>query len=69
MQQGAGQPHVYPNDLEKIKIPIVPLEKQQEIVNHVRAIRHKAIQLQHEANEILAQAKRQIEKEILGETL
>lgn len=69
MQQGAGQPHVYPNDLEKIKIPIVPLEKQQEIVNHVRVIRHKAIQLQHEANKILAQAKRQIEKGILGETL
>ena len=31
-QQGGGQPHVYPKDLAKIKIPLPPIEIQKEIV-------------------------------------
>jgi len=32
LQQGGGQPHVYPKDLEVFKLPLPPLEIQQQIV-------------------------------------
>ncbi|MDD5040209.1 MAG: N-6 DNA methylase [Patescibacteria group bacterium] len=32
LQQGGGQPHVYPKDLAKIKVPLPPLEIQDNIV-------------------------------------
>ena len=32
MQSGMGQPHVYAKDLKKIKIPLPPLEVQEQIV-------------------------------------
>ncbi len=67
MQQGAGQPHVYPVDLAKIKIPVVPIEKQCSIVSYIQNIRLQVKVLQQEANDILEQAKKQIEKEILRE--
>ncbi len=31
-QQGGGQPHVYPRDLKKIKIPLPPIEIQEQVV-------------------------------------
>lgn len=66
LQQGAGQPHVYPSDLAKIFIPLLPLPKQTEIVNHIQGIRNKAKQLQAEAQAILETAKQEVEKMILG---
>ena len=41
LQRGAGQPHVYPNDLANIQIPIPPLPVQQELV--VRLDKQQAI--------------------------
>ena len=67
MQQGAGQPHVYVRDLEKINIPIPPLQKQKEITNKITAIREEAKQLQIEAINTLETAKRNIEQMILGD--
>jgi type I restriction enzyme M protein len=32
LQKGGGQPHVYPKDLAKFKIPLPPIEVQREIV-------------------------------------
>lgn len=32
LQTGGGQPHVYPKDIAKIKIPLPPIEIQREIV-------------------------------------
>ena len=66
LQQGAGQPHVYARDLEKINVPILPIEKQKEITNKITAIREEAKQLQIEAINILETAKRNIEQMILG---
>ena len=66
LQQGAGQPHVYPDDLAKLWIPVVSLSKQQEIVNHIMAIRQQAKALQEEGKLILEQAKRKIEQMIIG---
>ena len=66
MQQGAGQPHVYARDLEKINIPIPSLQKQKDITNEITAIREKAKKLQLEAFDTLEIAKREIEQMILG---
>lgn len=35
LQRGAGQPHVYPNDLANIQIPLPPLPVQQELVTRL----------------------------------
>ena len=67
LQQGSGQPHVYPADLKKIKIPLPPLEKQTEIANHITEIRNQAKLLQQEAKAGLKQAKKEVEAIILGE--
>ena len=32
MARGAAQPHVYPKDIEQIKIPLPPLDIQKQIV-------------------------------------
>ena len=66
LQQGAGQPHVYARDLEKINIPIPSLQKQKEITNKITAIREKVKQLQIEAINTLETAKKDIEQMILG---
>lgn len=34
-QQGGGQPHVYPKDLKTIKIPLPPLEIQEQVVEQI----------------------------------
>ena len=67
LQQGAGQPHVYARDLEKINVPIPSLQKQKDITNEITAIREKVKQLQIEAINILEIAKRGIEQMILGD--
>jgi len=66
LQQGAGQPHVYARDLEKINIPIPSLQKQKDITNEITTIREEAKQLQIEAINTLETAKRNIEQMILG---
>jgi len=67
LQQGSGQPHVYPSDIKNIKIPLPPIEKQSEIIQHIQDIRDKAKQLQEEAKEVLESAKREVEEMILEE--
>ena len=65
LQQGSGQPHVYPSDLEKIKIPLPPLEKQTEIADHITKIRNQAKRLQQQGKEGLEQARKEVEAMIL----
>lgn len=50
MQQGAGQPHVYPSDLGRIKIPFPSFDKQTEIVKKISDIKREALHLQKEGN-------------------
>ena len=54
------------NHLMSIKIPLPPLETQNEIAEHITNIRQKAKQLEQEAETILKQAKQEVEKIILG---
>ncbi|MBS4050695.1 MAG: restriction endonuclease subunit S [Methylomonas sp.] len=54
--------------LRSIKIPLPPLNKQEKIVEHIQTIRNKAQQLQTEAAQILADAKAEVERMILGDS-
>ena len=66
LQQGAGQPHVYPSDLVKLNIPLPPVEIQNRITENIFELRKKSIQLEKEAELVLNDAKNNIEKMILG---
>lgn len=61
-QSGIGQ-----DILRKLPIVLPDISKQQEIVEEIYQRKAEAAQLQQEADEILAQAKQQIESMILGE--
>lgn len=67
LQTGAAQPHVYAADLQMLNIPVVPIHKQQEIVNYTADIRTRAKTLQAEGKVILEEAKRKVEQMIIGE--
>lgn len=67
LQKGAGQPHVYPNDLAKLNIPLPDKPTQQKIIAHIQAIKAQATALQAEAEQLLNQAKAEIEQMILGD--
>lgn len=67
LQQGAGQPHVYPNDLAKLNIPTPEMAKQKEIADTISKLRAKAKQLKKEAKRLLEDAKKEVEQLILGE--
>ncbi len=53
--------------LRSVKIPVPPINKQNEIVEHIQDIRTQAKQLQAEAAQILADAKAEVERLILGD--
>lgn len=67
LQQGAGQPHVYARDLEKLEIPVPPFEKQKEIVEYLNNLHQKVEILKSEAKEILEKAKQEVENMIIGD--
>ena len=47
LQGGASQPHVYSKDLQKFKIPIIPIEKQNKIVKFLDELyENKQIKIQ-----------------------
>lgn len=54
------------NNLLNLRIPLPPLEKQNQIANHIHQIRSKVKLLKNEANKILEDAKQNIEKMILS---
>lgn len=55
--------------VKKIKIPIPPLDIQNEIVKHFQELRMEVNKLKQEAKEVLANAKAEVEQIILGEDL
>jgi len=67
LQQGSGQPHVYADDIKRIKIPLPQIEKQNAIIDHIQNIRDKAKQLKNEAVQDLENAKNEVEQMILGQ--
>lgn len=65
LRKGAVQPHVYANDLAKIKIPLPDLPTQKSIVQHINQIRQQAQALEQEAIDLLKQTQDEIEMMIL----
>jgi restriction endonuclease S subunit len=63
---GATNGHLSPDDIKHIPIPIPPLAKQQEIADHITAIRHQARQLKDQTKTALENASKEIEKILLG---
>lgn len=64
-QTGAAQPHVYASDLASLIIPVIPLSKQKELVEHISSIRQKAKALQQEGRMQLEKAKQKVEQMII----
>jgi len=54
LQTGTAQPHIYSKDLQNIKIPIPPLDKQEEIVKYLDFIYEKTNKT---SNEKIAELK------------
>ncbi|RDU62293.1 restriction endonuclease subunit S [Helicobacter sp. MIT 14-3879] len=64
---GAIMASINQSELLNLKIPLPPLEIQQQIADEITHRRDKAKNLQQEAKEILKSAKKEIEQMILGE--
>lgn len=60
LARGAAQPHVYPDDIANIKIPLPPLHIQQQIVAECEAIDHAA----ETAKTAIEKAKGEIEERV-----
>jgi restriction endonuclease S subunit len=63
---GGAQPNISETAITNLKVPLPPIAKQNEIAAHIANIRAQAKQLQTEAEQILATAKAEIERMILG---
>ena len=59
--------HIYGKDIKHIKIPLPSIQKQNDIAKHIQSIRDRAKQLQDEAKLELENAKKEVERLILGE--
>ena len=66
LNNGGIIPEINQNALGKIKVCIPPIEKQQEIAEHIIEIRIKVKQLQQEAQVAVNLAKAEVEKILLG---
>ena len=66
MQQGAGQPHVYTNDLGELNIPVPPLELQKELSAEIKNKYYQVEKLRTESLELIDEAKKNVELMILS---
>lgn len=66
IQRPAVQANINSEEFRQTIIPLPPMAKQQEIADHITALRHQAAQLQQEGKEALEKAKQEVEQMILG---
>lgn len=66
LQRGAGQPHVYATDLKDLKLPIISIHEQDEIIRNVLNIKNQIEQFLEAENKLLNYTKQRIEQLILG---
>lgn len=58
--------HLYSQDVKRILVPVPPIEKQNEIAEHITTIRLRAKALHEEGKTILEKAKREVEQMIIN---
>jgi restriction endonuclease S subunit len=63
---GGGVPFLGADNLKRFIIPVPPLDKQKEIANQIKGIRHQAQQLKEKTKEALSKASQEIEKILLA---
>ena len=61
LQRPVAQPNLNIEELKSLKIPLPPLNIQNEIASHIQALRDEAKQLKQEAKEVLKKAKDEVE--------
>lgn len=66
LKRPVARAYINLEEISTIKIPLPPFVKQQEIANHIFAIRQQAKQLQEEGKSILENAKKEVEQMIIG---
>lgn len=62
----SAQPNINFEQIKSIKIPLPPLEVQEEIAAHIQSIRQQAKDLEREAKAEVERAKAEVEAMILG---
>lgn len=67
LKRPVAQPNLNITELKSLKIPLPPLNIQNEIASHIQALRDEAKQLKQEAKEVLKKAKDEVESIILGD--
>lgn len=63
----SGRKRVQPGELEDVFIPVPSLDQQRKIVAEVQCRRERAVALREEAERVVAEAKAEVERMILGE--
>ncbi|MBM4431048.1 MAG: hypothetical protein FJ026_11980 [Chloroflexi bacterium] len=63
----SGRKRVQPGELEDVLIPVPPLDQQRKIVTEEQARREQARALKDKAEQVVAEAKAEVERMILGE--
>lgn len=66
LERPAVQSNINSQEYKSLPIPLPPLDKQNEIANHISGIRVQAKQLQQQAKQELATAQQKIQNIILG---
>ena len=63
----SGRKRVQPGELEDVLVPVPLLDRQRKIVAEVQTRREQARALKEEAEQVVAEAKAEVERMILGE--
>ena len=66
IQRPAVQSNINSEEYKSLKIPLPPIEKQNEIAEHISEMQTKAKELQTEATKVLKDTKNKVEQMILG---
>ena len=69
LKRPVAQPNLNITELKSLKIPLPPLNIQNEIASHIQALRDEAKQLKQEAKEVLKKAKDEVEEIILNKKI
>jgi type I restriction enzyme S subunit len=62
----SGRKRIYPDAVEDIYIPVPAIEEQRKIADEVQRRRERAVRLQERTDRVVAEAKAEVERMILG---